>query len=120
MGSRQILIAPGFEAVLDYLDDLEEQVIRAVEPLARAVAMEIVADGVYIKGVEISRRKSLLRIGFYREKGRYVREYILETAQLLNLSTICDRLAQPMDLDNAQTQKELQTFNKTAVKFRRW
>jgi hypothetical protein len=120
MGSKLIVIAPGFEAVLDYIDDLKEQVIEAVLPLARAVALDIVTDGVYIKGIEISRRNSLLRIGFYREKGRYIRVYIMETAELLSLSNLCRSLAQPLDIDDVQTQQELQTFTKAAVKFRRW
>lgn len=121
MAIREIQILPDFQVTLEFPDDLPAEVVTAASIVVIVVSIAIIDDGVYIKGALLDRAKDNgLRLGFYRQKGRFIREYTFSVDALLEAARRGSRLLDHTQLDDELTLKVIREIRDVIRKQRRW
>jgi hypothetical protein len=121
MNIKALEISPDFVVRLDYPEGVAAPVVRATAVLIRVISPAIVEDGVYIQGALLTPvGEDSMRVGFYRQAGRFIREYDFPTQALLEAAHVggelLDTEARLADLP----QEVVEKMRRQMDLYRRW
>jgi hypothetical protein len=89
MSNKVIRISPTLEVSLEYSDGLSRQVVSAASSIVIGVATALVEAGLDVTGAIAQKvEETKVKLAFYRERGYYLREYIIPTIALFEVAQL--------------------------------
>jgi hypothetical protein len=120
MTGKMLQVLPDFEILLEYPAGTDPQILAAAESVALVVSLAIVEDGVYIQGALLEAPLvGEIRLGFYRQPGRFVREYRFQDPELLSVTPAAG-LPGPADRQSEAARQAFALIRNQIRPYRRW
>ena len=112
MGNELVKVSPTLEVNLEYSDDLSRQAVSAATSLVIGW-LALVGAGLDVTGAIAQKvEETKVKLAFYRERGYYLREYVIPTLALFDVAQLGRNVVNSARWDDDLKQKALQDLER--------